>query len=347
MAKAKSCPSLGLENDQNNHMSIATIYHYCYHQAKPRTINLSHQNELCLNENYKNCPIFLSDKRTILENRFQTSKIFGTPNLFRYGTNASQRRLVTIISFIALLVFTILLVLIIKNQYSLTNLTSQTNPKLTPGNFTNRATSDFLLTPNPTLNNSYSFLELTLQALDKSLLQGTPTLFPLEKTSLISPRTLIGNQNPTEVVCVIPDGWIVYQVKSWDTLLWLSKWVRTPVDKLMEANCMTTQTLVVGQDIFLPYYPKIDTHTPTPLPTNDNGVPVSTSTSILTATRTPTITTTPSPTKNPLFVDTPTPTRTLSITLTPSSTNTLPPTPSNTSLPTETPTDTETPTLNP
>ncbi|MBE0684607.1 MAG: LysM peptidoglycan-binding domain-containing protein [Anaerolineaceae bacterium] len=306
MANAKYCPSLGLKNDDYNHMTYATIYHYCYHQAKPRAINLSHQNELCLSENHKSCPIFLSNNRMILgKNLLQIPKFLGTPTLSRYGPNASRRPWITIITLMAMVVFTILLVLFIKNQITLNNPISQSNNNLPLESYATSTTTDFILTPNSTFNNSYSFLELTLQALENSLLKGTPTLSPLVGTSMIPSSTLSGDQKPTEIVCVKPNGWIVYSVEPLVTLEKLSNWTNMPVEDLMEANCLNTTELVVGQSIFLPKFPIFPVATQTPNPTSIYNPPQITPTATVISTRTSTIIPIATNTKNPLFKDTP------------------------------------------
>ncbi len=133
---------------------------------------------------------------------------------------------------------------------------------------------------------------------------------------------------PTSVSCSSPPaGWVIYTVKSGDTLYELGKTHGgVSVAEILAANCLSTSTIVTGQHIYLPY---VATATPTPKPTKK---PTKTPTKTPTPTYTPTSTETPTSTPT----DTPTPTET------PTSTPTDTPTPTET--PTSTPTDTSTPT---
>ncbi|RJQ40342.1 MAG: hypothetical protein C4545_08845 [Anaerolineaceae bacterium] len=55
---AKTCPYLGLIDDQNTHMSFPSDLNCC-HRAKPiEAIQIEHQQAFCLNKNHKKCSIF-------------------------------------------------------------------------------------------------------------------------------------------------------------------------------------------------------------------------------------------------------------------------------------------------
>jgi hypothetical protein len=201
-------------------------------------------------------------------------------------------------------VLVILLVLIFTSP-NLTGTDSSDDPMAFFNNITTKE-----ITPNAT-----GFAELTQQA----ILYGTPSLM----SDLFPSRTSIAFRSPTVIICSKPDDWIVYQVEEGDTLISLGSLTNLTVVDLMAANCMTTNSLAIGQSIFLPYYPgsatvtatttirptatRTLTRTPTsPLPPTSKPVPpTATYTNPPPATNTfvPTVT----ETKNPLFRDTPTP----------------------------------------
>ncbi|MBI3158821.1 MAG: LysM peptidoglycan-binding domain-containing protein [Chloroflexi bacterium] len=89
----------------------------------------------------------------------------------------------------------------------------------------------------------------------------------------------------TDVNCGPPDGWVLYTVKSGETLFRLAEAFQTTVELLQRANCLGTSTVIIaGQSLFVP---NVATITPSPTPS-----------ATVTPTRTPTKTATPvTPTK--------------------------------------------------
>lgn len=129
---------------------------------------------------------------------------------------------------------------------------------------------------------------------------------------------------PSPPPCGPPANWVPYTVQSGDTLYSLAERTHTPVNAIVQANCLRSDNIFVGQRLWLPYSPPTLTFTPSITPSATK-----------TATATPGAETpTPSPTTG---VDTPTPTLTSEPTDTPS------PTQSPTPTPTASPTATQTP----
>ncbi len=342
MSEVKRCPSLGLKDDQTTCRTFANDDHYCYHQAKSWAVPEGHQKEYCLSGNHIRCPIFLTGKRMYPQKSIsKPSETLIIQDSTRRSSKLSMSQSISVFTVLAMLVFTTWLVFARTGSFALPEPTPQSSQDLSNEITATITPTVNLFTPNPTLIN-----ELTLQAIKTSLMSRTPTITNILLNNQTPTRILRVTQKPTVFVCVKPDGWIVYKVKFWDTLDWFSLWVRTPVEELMEANCLTTKKLVVGQELFLPYYPRIATFTPSPSPTKDYVAPGYTRTFTLTFTRTLARTITPSrtPTKNPLFFDTRTPTSTSTITPIPSSTYILTPTTTFTNSPTATRTSTRTPT---
>ncbi len=334
MPAVKRCPSLGLGDDQFTCMTYANDFHYCYHLAKPKAITQAHQFEYCLNENHIRCPIFLSGKRMFPHQiNQQATETLLTPTPARMGRRLSLLQILAIITALLVLGFTTWMVFARTGPFAPIPPQSPPSANLSMGNIATPTATEILFTPNPTLIN-----ELTLQAIKTSLASGTRTITITPLTNQPPTRTLKATRQTTVIACVKPDGWIVYQVKFWDTFTWLSLWVRTPVEEIMRANCMTTRALEVGQEIYLPYYPRIATHTPSPSSTNGSEAPrrTLTFTRIFTSTLTRTITPSRTATRNPLFQDTRTPSKTFTRSLTPSVTNNPLPTSTHTPQPTST-----------
>ncbi len=334
MPAVKRCLSLGLDDDQFTCMTYANDFHYCYHLAKPRPIQQVHQSDYCLSENYLRCPIFLSGKRMFPQDQKRIiSETMVTPTTIRLGRKPSLFQSITIFIVLVVLMFTTWMVFARTGPFAPIPPPAQPSASVALGMIATTPIPEILYTPNPTLIN-----ELTLQAIKTALVSSNRTITITPPTDQIPSPTPGTTRQPTAFVCVKPDGWIVYQVKFWDTFTWLSLWVRTPVEELMQANCMTTRALEVGQEIYLPYYPRIATHTPSPSSTNGSEAPrrTLTFTRIFTSTLTRTITPSRTATRNPLFQDTRTPSKTFTRSLTPSVTNTPLPTSTHTPQPTST-----------
>ena len=174
--------------------------------------------------------------------------------------------------------------------------------------------------------------------------------------SLVSPTPLLilptNTTTPTpEPLCGPPAGWVPYTVQYSDTVASLSLLLGIDGADLRQANCMETNTINIGQVIYVPSQPPPydqptatprphATFTPTPMPTRLKvtltPMPQPSNSPPNTPTVGPTHTAWPTPTFGP--TDTPPPTRTLlpSSTVTPAQ---LPPT--NTPLPS--PTDSQPP----
>ncbi len=139
---------------------------------------------------------------------------------------------------------------------------------------------------------------------------------------------------PTPVAvyhCGPPPSWrFLYYVRRGDTLYSLATRHGTSVEAIIQANCLVTDQIYVGQALYLPpgiVAPPTFTHPPT-----------------LTPTFFPTLTPTPEITDTPTPEVTDTPTPSLTPTIEPTTPVTPPPTDTPAPPPTETPTDTPVPT---
>jgi LysM repeat protein len=150
------------------------------------------------------------------------------------------------------------------------------------------------------------------------LVPGNPLYVPaVLPTPTPMPPTLVFTEPPTQ--CGPPPGWIIYIVRSGDTLYSLANYFNVTVAELQFANCLTGTLIRVGDRLYVPNLPTPTIYTP---PSR-------------TPTRTPTLT----PTVISTATNTPTPTPLPTHTSTPTSTATATPTPTPTSSPTATPTD--------
>jgi len=160
----------------------------------------------------------------------------------------------------------------------------------------------------------------------------TATLTPVVLTPTLTPTpTTTPTPYLQETLCGPPAGWVVYVVRSGDTLYRLSVMLGVSQNALMEANCLTNPYLYAGQRLYVPFIPAAPA---TPTPTNtriptDAPLPTETSTITSTITQAPpaTDTLTPTITDTPVPTITDTPIPTVTDTLVPTPTDTFTPTP--------------------
>ena len=317
-----ACPGLGLAYDQSDHRNFANPLHYCYFQTKPDVITSAVQETYCLTANHIHCPIYL--KRIQSNPPVTMPKATEIPPADRRAFKLSNLQSLTLITVLLSLLLIVLLVLLITTpDPSRQSVSSSAGDPLQVITYVVSPTN---ITPNATW-----YAELTQQAMQF----GTPTLI----SDLFPTRTSIAYRSPTSIInCRKPDGWIVYTVDYGDTLLSLGRLTSMTVVDLMVANCLTTNSVAIDQEIFLPYYPgsatatRTTTRTPTRTPTTPGVLPPTSAPQLPSATFTnpppPTNTFVPTVTltRNPLFRDTPTPSRTSPPTAIPTDTNTPVPT---------------------
>ncbi|MEJ2750204.1 MAG: LysM peptidoglycan-binding domain-containing protein, partial [Anaerolineae bacterium] len=102
-------------------------------------------------------------------------------------------------------------------------------------------------------------------------------------------------------VCTIPEGWTVYTVQEGEVLYNLALEAGTTVEIVRQANCLNSNILSIGQELWLPNNPATvtPTITNTPLPTPKERQPRPTVEPTNTAPPPPTTSSTKSPTAAP------------------------------------------------
>ncbi len=153
---------------------------------------------------------------------------------------------------------------------------------------------------------------------------SSPTIYPGQRLYL-PPVYITPTPTLSPTPCRPPADWQNYVVQRGDTLYALARRYNTTVYAIVQANCLTSYDIYVGQNLYLPPLP------PTPTPTVT-----------YTPTSTPTVTWTPTVTATPIDTETPTITPTAIETAT-----TVPPTATATPTVVPTATSTGSPTLTP
>ncbi len=135
----------------------------------------------------------------------------------------------------------------------------------------------------------------TTRALMQANCLSTTTIYP-GQTLNVPPTVYATATRTSPPACGPPLDWVVYYVRRGDTLYSLARNTGTTVDAVKFANCLSSNTLYVGQALYLPALPPPPT--PTPLPS---------ATATGTAAPTATVPAVPSSTPSPSFTATATP----------------------------------------
>jgi hypothetical protein len=149
---------------------------------------------------------------------------------------------------------------IVLGSFILTQAESKPHPVLVNSPISLPQSIDVIGTPTPE-----DFGQPAKSLISPTIIQETPytSLFvPLAPTSTISFTPTITStedksSHPTstkgEASCGPPPGWVLYNVKSGDTLYKISQLYRVSIAQLQEANCLGASTLLRGgQQIYVP-----------------------------------------------------------------------------------------------
>lgn len=180
---------------------------------------------------------------------------------------------------------------------------------------------EIMINPGDTLESLAAMYNVSVDELKNGNCLPIDKLIP--GTFLYVPALLASStptQRPLPTACRPPWGWIVYTIKSGDTLYSIAKAFGISTEKLMAENCLFSTKIFPGDIIWVPNVSTITpipsltpTSTPsfTPSITPPQLTTTATNTNASTPTPTVTLTTTPSPASNtPTHTPTSTPTNT-------------------------------------
>lgn len=118
---------------------------------------------------------------------------------------------------------------------------------------------------SPTVN--INVIELSGTSTQPAAASPTTSL-KLVPTKAVQPTATLALQpKPSvmpEVVCVQPETWVVYIVQEGEALFNLALETGSSVDEVKRVNCLTSNILSIGQELWLPTLPPTSTPTPTP-----------------------------------------------------------------------------------
>ncbi len=127
--------------------------------------------------------------------------------------------------------------------------------------------------PSPTTK--ANVVELSATAVEPA---ASPTTNPKQvPTKVVSPAATLAvplkpSVTPT-LVCEQPETWVVYTVQEGEVLFNLALETGATVDEVKQANCLTSNILSIGQELWLPTMPPTATPIPTPTPTLTSTLP--------------------------------------------------------------------------
>ena len=184
-----------------------------------------------------------------------------------------KRRLLTAVPFIIIIFFVLAFVFfrgqVLSLDDSLTPMPASLNEPIITA--TQPPASPTHILPSPTMNTNV--LELSGASIDPAASPTTsskqvPTKIVLSVATLAVPLKSSATPMP---VCEQPETWVVYTVQKGEVLFNLALETGSTVDEVKQINCLTSNILSIGQELWLPKFPPTPTPTPTmtstPLPT--------------------------------------------------------------------------------
>ncbi len=349
---------LGLKDDEHTHLAYTSLSHVCYRTRSPSKVSLEHQKQYCMEKEHVNCPIFLNGG--IQQGRIQkpfkagvaevATKVEVAPEPVEEITGLPQDeekpfrtilfspRLARVWEITGVMIF----LMILLAAWWLFSNRDLFFPNHTPVQASIATTS----IPTAIITNTEIFLpnkamvaQLTTNPIvtdDAGLiitLTNTPTNTPSPTTSptyTATPTTTVALETTSSFICTTPNGWVVYSVRIGESFAYYANYFNTTIEYLLEANCMQSNILVAGQQIYLPWTPYAATNTPTRTATRTQVIIHPSAT----RTFTPSPTFTSTHTTEPTFSATPT-----TIPPTSAATDTPFPAPTSTPVPTDSPTE--------
>jgi membrane protease YdiL (CAAX protease family)/LysM repeat protein len=134
------------------------------------------------------------------------------------------------------------------NNISTVNSTPNGNSIYIPHPFTQEPTTKPFQLSLPLVMSIASTLEVTDQS-STSVNGQTPSPSDI-------PTNIPTTTSPTQEECVAPPGWVIYTVRTGDTLYGLSLALGISVHELQTSNCLTNPSLIfVGQQLYVPSSP--------------------------------------------------------------------------------------------
>jgi len=223
-----TCPSLGLMDDPDTSLAFPSIWNNCYRSRPLAAPKLKHQEEFCLCQNYRQCPLFLSEKTAPLPEHLKSPRVRkGSP---KRGSRNVLFFTPVLAGILFVLVWAGVKFYLPKNDVMATVIASTSLPV---ESF--QSTSLPSATSTPTLEVSTS----TLPAPSPTLEADTPTTIPQPRHQLEVP---IGTDRK----------FIIHSVLVGENLDQYERKYNTSIDAIMAINYELKPPLWVGMLVVIP-----------------------------------------------------------------------------------------------
>ncbi|MCK4898616.1 MAG: LysM peptidoglycan-binding domain-containing protein, partial [Anaerolineales bacterium] len=258
-----NCPYLGIKDDPHTSLAYADPANYCQGVSPAEPVKLSHQGSVCLGGSFGSCPVNAGRTGYGPELRRLPPAIRGS------GTSGATLRLPR--GWLLLL----LVIALVPLTFWLYSLRAPLSSSGAQSQETDGSAVLIGVTPSPTPNFTPTHINASLSIDDGSTDEvPTPTASPtltLEPELVDEPAE---DQPPPKdpVNCTHPKGWVVYIVRSGDTLFGIALSHGISTVNLKAANCLkgSSSVIRVGQRLYVPYTqpPPKPPATQPPAPTN-------------------------------------------------------------------------------
>ena len=258
------CPSLGLLDDPATRFSYTNPANYCHAVQPSEAVQLGYQGTTCLGQGFQSCPVYLAWNGS-------ASRLRRLPHGIR-AENAPYHQHRS--KFLWGLAFSLIMALgvsLMGLYYSLfglptvpvdLKLSKPDHGQLSPSYTADLGHYGFFPTITPTslglLNPASASLTLepTTSLRTNFPPSEAPHELPVSGSEVQPPPPLDQPQTGTATQCSPPPGWVIYTIRSGDSLFALSQSLGVSVETLRGGNCLTNPSLLVaGQPLYVPGLP--------------------------------------------------------------------------------------------
>jgi LysM repeat protein len=258
------CHFLGLRDDPDTVRAFPSIGNYCHRAEPPEPVSIEYQTSHCFSFAHRHCPVLLASVAAPLP-----------PEIAAFPATNLRNRRIALWSVLAAFAVAIGMFLFFGGwEWAGANWFNdggnieiqepiQMNTPAVPLKFPGSPTPTLLPSPTNTQLPT-QFASATSTPSDTlpppTDTQPPPSTEPLVAVSATS--TTAACNNP-------PANWVVYTVRTGDSLFGIANLVGSSVNELQTNNCLNSDQITVGQRLYLPHLPstgatKQPTSTPSP-----------------------------------------------------------------------------------
>lgn len=274
-----NCPHLGLLGDPDTILAYSDPANHCQAVSPPEPVNLTHQSTVCLTREFTSCPVYRGKTYSFPEHRSLPLEIRG------HSHRREPVRFTLRLIFVGLVIALVSLAIIITSLKSPNASIGAQSEQMIGTPLVQTTSSENLIPPSKSSNSI--FLPLSIYDVEESL-TPTASASPTLKIEMLSSPQVSQTLAITSETCIPPVDWVIYTVRSGDTLAGIAISHGITFAEIVDANCLDETTVIyIGQQLYVPFLKPsqpiqktnppqpVSTYPPPSIPTNPPPPPTS------------------------------------------------------------------------